>query len=326
MTVCNRRWNRATANADVVQQGGTATTGSTLSSVAPEMAAPASIIRTIFPLQSYLSSTLLQNALAVQDPNDPIVAATKNTRQVKGRLVGLHPASETPITIRLNPRGDSSGVDTITMSPGQVMRVKANGFYGIEWGLPFGWLGGGLAQLVFSDSEDTYVAWPEVRPEVMFHRQRIQIVADANPTTTPAVSAANWPLRLPWTNAFRNAGGTLTSQQGAPLFAIEPTKVLLRLRLNSLAAATPMRMIAQGFDSLDLGTDGATIAFTDFTAEEITWPSAIATAVSTPYPVLDVRTGILLDGGDQAVLTFTDLATSVALTNQYVDVFRYGRL
>ncbi len=282
-----------------------------------------SIVRSVFPLQSFFHSTQLQNGLAVQDPNDPIVASTRNSRQIKGRMVGLHPASQTPVALRIMTRGDSSGSDLLVMSPGQVLRVKAHGFYGIEWGLPFGWLGGGLAQLVFADNEDAFVSWPKTRPEVLVHRERVQIIADANPSTTPLVSAANWPVRFPWTNAFRSATAGLSSQRGSPLFAPEMTRVRFRLRVNNLSAPAQMRVIMQGIDDFDLGTDGETISFTDFSYQDLSWPQA--TGSSTPYPIIEVLDGILLDGGDQAVATFSNLGNS-ELTNQYVDVCRYGRL
>lgn len=283
-----------------------------------------SIIRTVFPLQSFFDNTQLQNALATQDPIDPIVAATRNTRaSLKGRLVGLHPASQAPIALRIKARGDGAGDDLIVLTPGQIARVKTHGFYGIEWGLPFGWLGGGLAQLVFADNDDAYLAWPEVRSEVLLHRQRVKIVADGNPSTTPLISAANWPIRFPWTNAFQFNTAGLSSQRGSPLFAPEPTRVRLRLRVNNLAAPTTMRVIAQGIDDLDLGSDGVTISFTDFTSEDLSWPQA--TGTSTPYPLIEKLDGLLLMGGDQAVFTFTDRGNS-ALTNQFVDIDRYGRL
>ena len=292
-------------------------------SVLADNPANVSIIRTVFPIQSFFNNTQLQNALLRQDPNDPIVAGTRNSRQIKGKMVGLHPDSQCPITVRLFARGDSSGADIVVMSPGQVMRVKAGGFYGIEWGLPFGWLGGGLAQLVFADNEEAYMNWPEKKTEVLLQRQRMQIVADADPSTTPLVSAANWPIRFPWTNAYQFNASGLAAQRGSPLFAPEPSRVQMRLRVNNLAAPASMRAIAQGFDDFDLGADGATISFTDFSAADFTWPMASGT--STPYPVIEMLDGLLLDGGDQAVVTLTDLGNA-ALTNQYVDVLRYGRI
>lgn len=283
-----------------------------------------STIRTVFPLQSFFDDTALQNALLVQDPNNPIVASTQNSRQIKGRLIGLHPASETPITMRIYARGDASGADVVNLSPGEILRVKTHGFYNIDWGIPFGWLGGGLAQLVIADNEDAYMAWPEQQSEVLVQRQRIQIVADADPSTTPLVNAANWPVRFPWTNAFKFNASGVSSQRGSPLFAPEPSRVRLRLRVNNLAAPAQMRIIAQGFDDWDLGADGLTIAFTDFTAEDrVQWPTASGT--SAPYPMIEILDGLLLDGGDQAVVTFTDLGNA-ELTDEFVDVLRYGKL
>jgi len=287
------------------------------------------VLRTIFALQTYLDSTQLSEAILSQAPNEPILSSGKQVKaNVKGRVIGLHPTSQAPVAVKILSRQGSAASNTFTLAPGQFKNVSQNGFEGLEWGLPFGWLGGGMARLIIADDEGAFIGWSQSKVEVLTHRLRLKIVADANPTTTPTLAgAANWPIRFPWPNAFKYNVTTPTSpipQVGLPLIAVEPTRILLRLRVNNLAAPASMRAILQGLDSFDLASDGVTATFTSFSSVDLQWPMASG-GPSTPFPVIEVRDGLLLEGGDSAILTLTDLSNA-ALTNQFVDIARYGRI
>ena len=286
------------------------------------------LVRGSFPIQSFFDNTQLNQALLAQAANSPIVSGD-STRQVKGRLIGLHPASQTPVAVRLKAGNRSGGDNTVILTPGQIYRVRSGGFDGLEWGLPYGWLGGGVAQLHVADNEDAFFGWSQSKVEVLIQRLRLKIVADAAP---PAVSSAlyNWPTRFPWPNAPRyNAVTPATPiiQGGAPILAVEPTRVVMRLRLAIPTASGPqtMRMIMQGDNGFDIGSDGLTPGVTDLSAVEVVWPVNNG-AVSAPYPVIEMDAPGALLGGDAAVMTLTDLTNAGVLLNQYVDILRFGKV
>src|SRR6266702_1758871 len=288
-------------------------------------AARISILRNVFPVQSFFDNTQLAQALLMQQPNEPIVNKQPKPN-LRGRAIGLHPTSQTPVAVKTFSRGGATSNNIFTLTPGQFILLGNHGFEGLEWGLPYGWRGGGIGRLVIADDEESFLGWSQSKVEVLFHRIRVQIVADANPTVTPAITGMNWPLRFPWSSAFRFNVTTPTSpfpQAGLSTIAIEPSRTLLRLRVNNLAAPAAMRVIMQGLDDLDIGSDGVTTAFTDFSVEGVNWPAAVG--ASTPFPTAEIREGLLLDGGDQAVATFTNLGNA-ALLNQFVDCARYGRI
>lgn len=288
-----------------------------------------STLSEIFPYQSLLDSMQLQHALQIQNPNEPLggLALKKQVPGARGRLVALHPRSETPVAVQLGSVEGSAWTDPIILVPGQRIRVKRGGFQGLNWGLPFGWLGGGVAALLIADNEDSLIEWVDQSPEIIYHRLRLQIVADANPSTTPLSPDANWPIRFPWVNAARYnvlAPTTFLAQGGKPLLAPTSTKIVMRLRVNNLASDMTMRMIWQGTDPFDGGASGNP-TFTDFSVHDVTWPNA-GGYTSTPYPVIEVTApAALAMGGDYSVLTLSN-AGNAALTGQYVDILRYGRL
>lgn len=278
----------------------------------------ASILRRVFPLQSFFDNTQLVNALIAQDPANPIVLST--TAQVRGRVIGLHPESQCPVALIATGPGGSS---TTTLTPGQIVRgLTSPRFTSIDWGLPFGWLGGGLAKLVVADDEDAFLGWPQQLHEVLLQRFRLKIATDTSPSTTPNAWAASLPLRFPWKNGFRYNASSMIPQNGGGEIAATPTRLVMRLRVNNLAAPATMRMLFRGIDDFDLGSDGSTISYTDLTGVDVDWPVAAGTA--TPYPVKEIRDGLALCRGDSMVLTLA--SADAALTNQYVDVLSYGQI
>lgn len=291
----------------------------------PDTANPNVLVKT-FALQSFFDNTQLRQALLAQALNSPIVSAD-STRQVKGKLLGLHPSSQTPVAVRLKAGGRQGGDNSVVLTPGQVYRARGAGFDGIEWGLPFGWLGGGVAQLHIADNDDAFLSWPQQKVEVLIQRQRALIAADVNPSAA-AFGSYNWPTRFPWPNAARYntvTPATPISQAGQPILAVEPTRILLRLRVNNLANPAGLRLIWRGDNGYDIGSDGITPSTTDQTYLDVTFPAWAGTA--TGFPVVEIQTPYALLGGDSAVVTFQNIATNVAtLAGSYVDILRFGRI
>lgn len=274
----------------------------------------------IFPLQSFFSSTNFAQALVVQTRGSGIVLGDTKP-DVKGEFIGLAPNSQTPIAFRPLSVDGKVGGQTIVLTPGQVMRMRINGF---EWGLPFGWLGGGLATLVVSNNEQAYINWPQQKVEVLLQRFRAQIQADGSPATRTFITTQ--PNRFPWPSAQR-ADVAVTSQAGQPTLAPEPTRISLRLRVNNLAAPADMRILTQANDDLDIGSDGLTPGTTDFTYVDVTFPAAPAGIAAVGFPVVEIVGVPARIGGDIAAVALVDLTGAAAtLTNQFVDILRYGRV
>jgi hypothetical protein len=287
-----------------------------------------SVLRNVFLHQSFFDSTQLQQATLPQTLSERIIGSTLiKSPSVKGRIIALHPNSKTPVTVQPGAEVGSSGSSAFTLIPGQKAKIHGNGFRGLDWGLPVGWLGGGLATLLVADDEEALLDWTTVQSEVVFHRLRLAIVSDAaNPSATPTDINANWPIHFPWRNAFRynTAQPTVPAMQGSqqPELTVSPTRIALRLRVSNLTSPTPMRLIWQGNSILDEDSTG-TVGFSDYTAIDVNWPAAQGT--TTPFPVIELPTEAMQFGGDSAVLTLTDLGNT-SLTSKYVDIVRYGRL
>ena len=289
--------------------------------------APAQPLSRVFAYQSYFDNTLLSRAILPQNTNDPIVASTMKREQIPGYSLGLHPSSQTPVAVQFTLGGQTTSSQAIVLSPGQIVRphglprnVQDGSFSGFTWGLPFGWLGGGLATLIVFPSADADASW-QGRPEILFHRQRIQIEDLA---ALPANADKNWPLRFPWEEAVSGSASSL--QQGSPVIAVEPTRTILRLRLGTLAAAADMRIIYQETQDFDLDSAGAVIA-TPVTAYDVTWgtwASVGAGNLGTQYQMLSLQDQGWRLGADLGGVTFASSAAS--LIDQYVDVCRYGKL
>lgn len=296
-------------------------------SINPETAGPVQQISKLFKFQSYFDSTLLQTAILEQSRNEPIVASTAVESQIPGYAIGLHPSSETPVAVQFKVGAQSASSQAIVLTPGQVVRphglprdMKSGVFSGFRWGLPFGWLGGGVATLVVFQTPDSDVSWAG-DPEVIYHRQRMQIVNAAGfPTNAPK----NWPNRFPWTQA--RFGASSISQQGQAQIAVTPTRVMMRLRSASLAAPAVMRIVLHETTAFDLDSAGAVVAGVAGFLEQ-TWGSyAVAGGagnLSTQYPYINIADAALL-GADDGGVTLQDMTGT--LVNLYVDVVRYGRL
>lgn len=302
--------------------------------VLPDTDQPGVSITHRFPFQSYFDSGLLERALLQQSKNEPIVnsltpavglAKTPMIQTgVPGYCIGLHPSSQTPVAVQPLVGGQATSPQAIILKPGQIYRPhghlgKNGNFSGVNWGIPFGWLGGGVATLYVFSSPDADVAWPGNK-EVIFHRQRAQILSCAG---APAAAPSNWPTTFPWLGATR---GTI-DQSGASIISLEPTRTLMSLRLGTLAAPAEMRVEIQGSDDFDLNalmvTDPAAFRFVTYT-----WGTYVPCA-GVSYPVVEAptewtRLGCNNDDSANGFILTTLAGSSVE--NAFVDIVRYGRL
>lgn len=293
----------------------------------PTTLGPAQQISRTFLYQSYYSDSLLEKAILTQNPNDPIVASTLKTETIPGYAIGLHPCSETPVAIVFQIGGQPSTAGAITLVPGQVVRpyglpheASSGSFSGFNWGLPFGWLGGGLATIVVFQTPDSDVSWGGCN-EILFHRQRL-VIADM--AALPANASKNWPMRFPWQQAL--SGATSFVQKGQPNLIVEPTKILMRLRLNTLAAPALMRIIFQGDQDFDIDSTGAQVATPVVAIDKSwgTWASAGAGNLAAQHQLLSMDDRVFRLGADNGGVCFA--SSNAALIGQYVDVARYGKL
>lgn len=279
-----------------------------------------------FALQSYFDDSLKNQAIIQCSANDPIINTTKEQVSMRGaKMIALSPASETPVAVNLitgrTGGGEIEGASSaVTLIPGQAVRAVRE-LQGFEWGLPFGWLGGGIAELLVSTDPNVHLGWTPTAPEVLFHRTRMAITADENPSDAEAATA-NWPLRFPWSNAVSAAGN---NQAGLPIIRLNQTRVVMRLN-DSLTADATMRIIWAGLDDLDIGSDGLTPDLTVFTFRDVVWPGN-GGATSDPFPVISLESGPEMQlGGDTCVVSLLDLTGGSALVNKTVDICRYGTL
>lgn len=309
-------------------------------SAVPALHAPAVEISAYFPYQSYFDSTAQAQALLSQPQSDQIVQSTKSKPIMSsGYGVGLHPMSEAPVAIRFF-EGDQSSSQTYRLVPGQIIRPfgspggKPGAFAGFEFGLPVGWLGGGQVLLVILRTPDASVDWPKVPREIVFHRLRLQILAPASlPDPTSATTLVpNWPTRFPWVAAARLQSSVALSQAGPAAMIVQPTRIRMRLLLNTLAIASDMRMIMVGDDVFDLGGDfpGLTRSLTTQSYFDMTWPVTAnlvgSVNLTTQRPVVEPNyaTALMANNGVFGGMVLSSEAA--ALQTQYVDIVRYGIL
>jgi len=300
--------------------------------ILPDTKSPGVAVSALFVHQSYFDSTLLEKALLIQSVNEPIVGSTLKNEQLGGYALALHPSSQTPVAVQPLVGGQAASPQAVILRPGQIFRPNgrpdglAGNFSGFRWGLPFGWLGGGLATLYVLPSADAEVHWPGASPEIIFHRQRMQILA---PASVAAAASKNWPLRFPWTQAVR--GSTSISQAGAAIVGIaEPTRVIMSLRLTSLATASDMRIVFQETNDFDLDSTGAVIAAQARFIDQ-TWGTYAASGITgnlnTAYPLMEILGGpVSRLAADDGGVALVDISAGGLITNAYVDVTRYGKL
>lgn len=298
-------------------------------SIVGDVNAPAVQISGFFSYQSYFDDTLLQRAILSQAPNEPIVASTLTQLNVNGYGLGLHPSSETPVAVRFFAGGQQGASSTYTLKPGQVIRPQGKGlepgqFSGFEWGLPFGWLGGGNATIIVLRTADAKTDWLD-RSEIIFHRARFPIYA---PADVPASTALpyNWPTRFPWEQAVQ--GANAFSQRGTSQLATSPTRVALMLRLATLANPATMRIYFVGTDCFAMDSTGVVdLAAVPPGVDVVwgTWASVASANYASQYQVQMLTGEIERFGANNGAALFVANG-SADLEDEFVDVVRYGKL
>ena len=309
-------------------------------SVLPDTESPVVTLSRLYPYQSYFDSALLEKALVQQNPQDPIATLTREDLQLPGYGIGLHPSSETPIAVQLRTGGKSATSSPLVLKPGMVYfpsgTERGYGFSGFTFGLPFGWLGGGMATLVVYQMPSSKSAY-DTNAEVIFHRTRIKIYQPANLVAPPAgagqISQApyNWPLRFPWVQAVRGAQGI--SQRGQATFSVvKPTKIEIALRgVNSLAANTNVRLIAQATDDLTRDPNNI-VSPLNPVFEDITFPLFTSLgaggnlATQNPVILLDYRNPLTRLAANDGGVVAVDASGAGTLAGCFLDVVRYGHL
>jgi hypothetical protein len=272
-----------------------------------------------FPFQSFPDGTL-ERGIREQASGSPIVDALvggagpsaaqsqKREAQTRGVGVALHPASECPVAVKF--KGGTADSSEVILTPGQKVRVGT--FDAIEWGLPFGWLGGGTATLLVLHTPEADVAFTSQPGSVVFHRVRTTIVTDfAQPVP------ANWPGTFPWPNAIN-----LNSKpQGAgPVIPIQPDLVLVRLRQEALAAPADLYLHFQAITPLD-ERDTPDNVDANVTVVPLTIPTTPAGRPLVWLPA-EVARLVSVAGGVNVV----DPANAAGLVGVGIEFVRYGRL
>lgn len=295
----------------------------------PNTRAPAQMLSYQFAYQSYFDQTLLQKAIASQPRNNPIVSPQESG--LNGFGVGLHPSSETPIAIQFASNGGGGGSTVYVLKPGQVIYPGKDSFSGFTWGLPFGWLGGGVATLMVFQAKEAIVEWSDDN-EVCFHRATFAIKQPADLTAAGSFNNAvkNWPMRFPWENAVQ--GSSSIDQKGSPLVMIaRPTKVIMALRgATSLAAAASMRIIFQATNDLSIDSTGAPSTTPSPVFEDVVWPlfSSYGTSgnLASQNPIIVREQGVARLSADEGGICLVDVGGAAALNGLFVDIARYGKL
>jgi len=294
-----------------------------------------------FPFQSYFDNTAGVQAIGVQPVGEPIVPSTVQIVPVSGYGIGLHPDSECPVAVRFKSGAGVTDSQVLVLTPGHI--VFPNGrapFSGFTCGLPFGWLGGGVAQLVILKTPDAHMLWDISPSEVVIQRQRV--IVQAQNISQPTFSLG-LPTGFPWVNAKRYNPDVPTAPflQGAPaIITATPTRTVLRLRLNGQVTDANVLMLVQLTTPFDTGTAlpprapvqvGMSVQTMDVGADTVAIPFHFPKLVgSRPYfPTASFSTpdlgngtqspGVLL-AGDQAVFCLT----SPDAPGGAVDIVRYG--
>lgn len=296
-----------------------------------------------FAWQSWFDNTLLNNAIAVQPAGTQIVSPQE--MQTPGYSLILHPASQCPVAVTAKAAGQGAAATIYVLVPGQsVSPLGDEPFQSFTWGLPYGWLGGGMAQLIVGQqSNEPSIGADGI--EIPFHRSRFAIQQPSALTTnTYNNSLLNWPIRFPWVQSVNSSA---VPQPGQPLLAPEPTRIVMALRgITSLGTPANMRAIIQGADdfALDSGGTSGSLSQTSVVFEEFTWPQF--TSIGTAGHLSSQNAVITIDGSSQTgkalmrlgcsgipyqntsvgVTFVDDSGVAALLTGAYVDVIRYGRL
>jgi len=291
-----------------------------------------------FPWQSYFDTTALGQAIAVQSPNSDIVIPTEVP--IAGFGLGLHPDSQCPIAVKFKSNAGVPDSQTMVLAPGQIVYPHGCApFSGFTCGIPYGWLGGGKAQLVIMKTSEA-AEWWAPSSEVIIQRQRVLIQADG---AAPAFSYG-LPIGFPWKNAKRYNSVTPTApfpQGGQAVVTAIPTRTELKLRLTTLAADALVLMVVKNTSPFDesqadppaLSGEAETIpvlfpaivgAYAYYPTAGFSFPvPGGALSPAAPLGYGNHSPGVLL-AGDDATFCILNESGNAALTGAYVDIVRWG--
>lgn len=277
------------------------------------MASPIAQIVANYAIQRYIEP-VTGGYFLPQPSGEQIVPSTRDVWS-SGTGYGIvnEAASMAPVAIRLFGKVGSA---TFILRPGEA--VYPGEFDSFEYGLPFGWAGGGVVMLKVATAKDVRFEIPTARPEIPYWRVILAVEADASPLPT---LKRNWPTKFPWEHALGSAAGA--SQKGSPAIHVEPSRTLLFLPNAGVAAG-----IAPG------GVYNARLFFrTDTTSDEmgqgnysvdVSWGApaggALIPGLVTELPAQFDRLDLNLGG-----VTITSPDASLAVADWCVAV-RYGRI
>ena len=301
---------------------------------------PAQISYT-FPFQSYFDSTLNDAAVQAQGVGKMMVdtaAAPAQDVDTPGYGLALDPSSEAPVAVTF--KGGSSGESSATiLRPGQMIIPFGRGgqdrFSGFRFGLPFGWLGGGLVTLLVLRSPGCEIDWPVARRPVIIQRQTLDIYPKTQDITTLLGSGLNpnWPLRFPGTGT-RAASGK--SQASSPYLSAEPVMTIVRL-VPPAALANPSTVRFLFFETKEFDLDNAQApVLAPVAFEDVTFQSYNAAGAAGPVqtPLITHTSGGLVSLGIDPLsgpqtnmgVVAIDLGDGSDLSTSVVQVVRYGRI
>lgn len=295
-----------------------------------------------FPCQTWFDSTAEGvtpnpgHGMLEQTSNEGIVKQSMQASQMSGYAIGLSPRSETPIAVRVQMDGSGGFSTAIILRPGEIISPggyangQHRGFTALQWGLPYGWLGGGFACLVVFRSPDSLPRWDTGR-EVIFHRFQTSIRSAALAAAAP--QRRNWPTRFPWPHAFQAVNINIAlDRSGSPLLAVHPTKTLLRLNGNvGMPVGETCRLVMYGSECFDLAPlDGLTTLASGTAFWDFNWPANnYLDANGVPWPTHNPYIRLPDEISDMAANAWgIEIQTYPAgpLIEKTVNVVRYGKI
>lgn len=280
--------------------------------------APAIEIPFDFPIQSIFNVAVAQYGILPQPKNAQIVQSTLEPKTIPCYAVAAPPDNECPVAIQFYANGARGKSGVLRLTPGQIVRphgLQGDGSSGsaggFDFGLPFGWLGGGRGRLIIFKTADSYLRYIAQAggSELLFHQIALPIVA-ADGAVPP-----NWPRAFPWPHAESqvDASGTAQSaprdQAGKPYLTVRATKTVYELVCNSGGA------FGGAVVNVFVHRGGAAPAF----QSSLNFPPTTGNFNSIIYqPANEIDQG----AGDDAYIVFQN----AALVAFSINVYRYGVL
>lgn len=288
----------------------------------------------LYPIQSYFDAaaelTTPPSTAALDQPeNRGFVQSTQRPKTSQsGYAIGLEPWSEAPVAVAFN-FGESGSSSPVVLRPGQVIRPNGRKrFEGFEYGLPFGWLGGGLVALRLFKTENAEEHIYGEQSEILYHRLRTTILQEGDPTV--AQGYVNWPNRFPWPKMYRY-GTIIQPQKSNPVISISrTTRVDMRLNIAGadISADNTARIVFWGTDDFGTQANGVTVLNTDQFFYDISWPipNSGSPAFAQLYnPYVSLPRDVAAQSSNQWGISIVAPVGSV-LIGKTVDICRYGIL